>query len=154
MKALPLTEAQIREHTTEKVFERGVRYAETDAVRLLVRRGDTLAAEVSGSEWTPYQVRVTLHESGVAGARCSCPYEWGGWCKHIVAMLLVALEDPAAVEERPPLAATLTALDREALIALLVALTENRPELLGEIEGRIDPEWQRPPEDEWPPEGW
>lgn len=154
MKPLPFTEALVREHTSEKVFERGVHYAEADAVRALIRRGKTLSAEVFGSDWRPYQVRVTLRKSGISEARCSCPYDWGGWCKHIVATLLVALEAPAAGEERPPLAETLEDLDREALAALLVALAEERPELLSEIEGRINPEWQRPPDDEWPPEGW
>ena len=154
MKPLPFTESLVREHTTEKVYERGVRYAESDAVRSLIRRGDTLSAEVSGSEWQPYPVRIVLRKGGVAEVRCTCPYDWGGWCKHVVAVLLVTLGEPSAVEERPPLDETLAALDREALAALLTGLVEERPELLGEIEGRINPEWQRPPEDEWPPEGW
>lgn len=153
MKPLPITEALVREHATEKVFERGVGYAESGAVRSLIRRGETLSAEVYGSEWKPYQVRVAFQKKGVAEARCSCPYDWGGWCKHIVAALLVALEDPAVIEERPPFAETLAALDREAFVALLAALAEERPELLIVIEGRINPAWQRPPEEEWDPEG-
>lgn len=156
MKPLSFSEALVRANATEKVFERGLSYVETGAVHWLVRRGDVLAAEVYGSEWTPYQVRVTLGGKGVRAVRCSCPYDWGGWCKHAVAALLVALADPASVEERPPLGETLAALGREPLAALLAALADERPELLAEIEGRIDPAWARPsrPEDEWGPEGW
>ncbi len=156
MKPLPFTEAFVREHATEKVFDRGVNYVETDAVHFPVRRGDTLTAEVYGSEIKPYQVRIALKGTGVGEVFCSCPYDWGGWCKHVVATLLVALADSAAVEERPPFGETLAMLDRAALVALLTALADERPELVAEIEGRIDPDWQRPsrPEDEWDPEGW
>ena len=154
MKPLPFTEALVREHASEKVFERGVRYAAEDAARLLIRRGDTLSAEVRGSEWRPYQVGIRLGKKGVTEARCSCPYDWGGWCKHVVATLLVALENPGSIDERPPLDTTLSSLDREALVGLLTALADERPELTVAIEGLIDPAWQRPPEDEWDPEGW
>ncbi len=156
MKPLPFTESLVREHATEKVFERGVRYAGTDAVHFPVRRGDTLTAEVYGTEPRPYQVRIALKGNGVDGVRCSCPYDWGGWCKHVVATLLVALDHPTAVDERPPFEQTLASLDHAALAALFAALAEAHPELVAEIEGRIDPMWERPPrpEDEWDSEGW
>ena len=41
----------------------------------LVRRGDTVYAEVEGSEYDPYQVEVSFGASGVGSAamRCSIP---------------------------------------------------------------------------------
>ena len=99
-------------------------------------------------------MRIALREGGVAEALCTCPYSFGGWCKHVVAVLLVALEEPEVVEERPPFGETLAALDRTDLAALLAALADERPELITEVEGRINPAWRRAPEDEWDPEGW
>lgn len=154
MKPLPFTESFVREHATEKVFDRGVRYAEDGAVHLPIRRRDVLSAEVHGTDWQPYQVRITLHKSLPAEVRCTCPYSFGGWCKHVVAVLLVALAAPEAIEERPPLVETLAKLRRADLAALLTTLAEERPELVVEIEGQIDPSWRRRPEDEWDPEGW
>jgi len=39
----------------------------------------------------PYQVRITFDQKGIIDAECSCPYDWGGFCKHIVAVLLAAI---------------------------------------------------------------
>lgn len=47
--------------------------------------GDRVTAKVQGSQL--YEVRLDLNRDDF-GARCSCPYDWGGYCKHIVATLL------------------------------------------------------------------
>ncbi|MBS3793159.1 SWIM zinc finger family protein [Candidatus Bipolaricaulota bacterium] len=47
--------------------------------------GDRVTAKVQGSQL--YEVRLNLGRNDF-GARCSCPYDWGGYCKHIVATLL------------------------------------------------------------------
>ena len=41
-----------------------------------------------GSQFAPYGVRVDFDEAGIIDATCSCPYDWDGLCKHIVAALL------------------------------------------------------------------
>jgi uncharacterized Zn finger protein len=46
---------------------------------------------VAGSEFAPYEVSVTFDEAGITEAACGCPYEWDGWCKHIVATLLASI---------------------------------------------------------------
>jgi uncharacterized Zn finger protein len=121
----PLSEAQIRQHATEESFTRGARYEQRGAVGPLVLRGDLLQAEVEGSEYAPYRVTVSLDAGGVRAASCSCPYDWGGWCKHIVATLLAyAHAAPDDVAVRPPLAELLAGLDREQLQSLLVRLAE------------------------------
>src|SRR5438067_10317933 len=103
----------------------------------LVRRGDALEAEVEGSEPAPYQVRVAFDAGGVAWADGSCPYTWGGWCKHIVAALLACIEQPGEIEERPPLDALLANLDRDQLRGLLLRLVEREPRLTDVVEGEI-----------------
>ncbi|HEY83820.1 MAG TPA: hypothetical protein G4N96_01725 [Chloroflexi bacterium] len=56
-----------------------------------VRRGNTLTADVSGTR--PYQVEIEVDEGGIL-AQCTCPYDWGGYCKHIGAVLLMWIESP------------------------------------------------------------
>jgi uncharacterized Zn finger protein len=83
-----VTNEAIRVLATAESFARGQRYFEDGAVSDLVQRGDRLKAEVEGSEFDPYQVSIRLHDGGVADTRCTCPYDGGGYCNHIVAVLL------------------------------------------------------------------
>src|SRR3982751_1972487 len=96
----PLEETAIRALANRESFERGRDYWRRGAVSGLIRRGDELTAEVRGSDIVPYRVKIRFHDTGVAEARCTCPYDWGGACKHIVATLLKLADDPGAVEER------------------------------------------------------
>jgi uncharacterized Zn finger protein len=96
------------------------------AVLRLTRRGDQLAAEVEGSQEAPYRVSVTLGAGGVAAAGCSCPYDWGGVCKHVVAALPTYLRAPERVEARPAVGGLLEGLDRAQLQAILVRLLERQ----------------------------
>ncbi len=98
-----LTETTVRQYATPESFRRGRDYYEQGAVLSLARRGDQLLAEVEGSQYEPYRVRITFDEGGITGAFCSCPYDWGGWCKHVVAVLLACRREPDLIEERPTL---------------------------------------------------
>jgi uncharacterized Zn finger protein len=92
MSALKISESVIRQNVSDKSFERGKEYARSQSVRDLVLRDQTLQASVAGS--TYYRVSIGFSDLGIQSANCSCPYDFGGWCKHIVAVLLVALEQP------------------------------------------------------------
>lgn len=132
-----LSEATIRSHSAPESYSRGRSYYERGAVTSLALRGNTLEADVEGSEYTPYRVRVTFDKGGITDATCTCPYDWGGWCKHIVAALLSYLYRDDAVETRPELATLLADLDRAQLQALLVGLAENDPDLADAIERQV-----------------
>ena len=132
-----LTEAMIRTNCTEQSFVRGEEYYYQRAVVSLVRRGQVIQAEVEGSQYLPYQVRITFDEKGITQALCSCPYDWGGWCKHIVAALLACLHGEEEIEERPPLEELLAELDRDQLQALLLQLAQWDPGLADLIEGQV-----------------
>src|SRR5919205_3624973 len=99
----PLNETLIRQHASAESFERGRDYYQQGAVLSLVLRGMVLTAQVEGSDRVPYVVRCTFDANGIAEAVCTCPYDWGGWCKHIVATCLAYIHHPEKVEERPPL---------------------------------------------------
>lgn len=129
------TEDDIRRLASSDSFRRGQEYHRSGAVESLVQRGLTLQADVSGSEL--YRVQVTFSPDRLVGAVCTCPYDRGGWCKHIVAVVLVALEQPEKVEERKPVTEVLASLNREQLQALLLKLIQIEPELVDMIEAQV-----------------
>ncbi|NOZ26470.1 MAG: SWIM zinc finger domain-containing protein [Chloroflexi bacterium] len=127
----------IHEYASPQSYERGLDYYEQGAVLSVIRRGQQLLAEVEGSQYLPYQVRITFDAGGILDAACSCPYDWGGWCKHIVATLLTCIHAPEAIEERPSLKTLLADLDRDQLQALILELAEQRPELVDLVEAHV-----------------
>jgi len=79
------TRDEIRSLCTQQSFERGVNYYEQGRVLELDIDGDEIRATVRGS----HDYEVSIHvESDVIRTRCSCPYDYAGDCKHIVAVLL------------------------------------------------------------------
>ena len=135
MEPIPnLSEAIIRANVAPDSFSRGQSYFNSGAVADLARRGNTLQGQVEGSQYTPYRVTITFDQGGVTAASCTCPYDWGGWCKHIVAVLLTCLYEGEDIEARPALDELLSELDRAQLQALLVGLAERNPELADAIE--------------------
>ena len=138
MSSLPhLTEFLVRQYTIPQSFERGMDYYERGAVLSVIRRGQQLLAEVEGSQYVPYRVRVTFDADGIREVTCSCPYDWGGWCKHIVAVLLTCIHNPETIEERPPIEALLADLDRDQLQALVLRLVEQQPDLVDTVEAHV-----------------
>jgi len=138
MDPLPnFSEAVIRQHASPESYRRGQDYYEQGAVRSIVRRGQQLQAEVEGSQYEPYQVQIILDEGGIFDADCTCPYDWGGWCKHIVATALTCLHHPEAIVERPSVEDLLAGLNRQQLQALLLHLTESQPGLADVIEAQV-----------------
>ncbi len=132
-----LTEELIRQYATEKSFQRGEEYYHGDLVLSLIQRGDLLKAEVEGSQYDSYQIQVTLEAEEGIDAVCDCPYDWGGWCKHIVAVLLTCVHKPEEIELKSPLEQMLAGLDRDQLKILLLQLNEQNPSLDNQIESQI-----------------
>ncbi len=138
MTATPtITEATVRSLTTPESYSRGEGYYRSGAVGDIERRGDVLNAEVQGSSYEPYRVTVELDEAGIVAANCSCPYDWGGYCKHIVATLLTYIHHQAEITERPAPDALLADLDAETLRGLLSDLLRSHAELIPWAETRI-----------------
>lgn len=138
MTKFTFSRAAVRRQATAESFQRWESYYQGGAVTSLVRRGNAIQAEVEGSQYEPYRVHVTFDEGGVIGVACSCPYDWGGWCKHIVAALLACIEEPDSVEERPSIDEMLIDLDRDQLQDLLLHLATRDAYLADEIAGQIE----------------
>jgi uncharacterized Zn finger protein len=129
-----LTEAHIRELASAQSFERGMDYFHSEAILEPVRQGMTLRAACEGSEYEPYQVSATLTLDGIGDTDCTCPYDWGGLCKHIVALLLTYVHTPDAFHAVPPLHALLAKSSKADLIALIGAMLEREPGLMTLVE--------------------
>lgn len=133
-----LTEATIRELARSKSYNRGQSYYERGAVSDVVRRGETVQADVKGSQYQPYTVTIEFDDAGVARTNCSCPYDHGGICKHRVAVLLTHVRDPDRISHEQPIAEGIADADRDTLQDLLVELVDSRPEVAEWIELRLD----------------
>ncbi len=140
MESLPkLTEADIRDRATDSSFQRGRDYYMDGSVLEIARRENRLTAEVEGSSYEPYQVTITLGQRGIEDAYCTCPYDWGGDCKHIVAVLLTYIHSSEEVEELPPVEDMLADLDREQLQDLILKLVERQPGIASLIQQQLHP---------------
>ena len=92
-----LTHADIEQVLTAKSLRRAKGYV--TAVHHPQRAGSTLTAQIRGS-WL-YDIEVQVNERGIH-AICTCPYDWGGYCKHIGAVLLKWLQAPTVFAEVEP----------------------------------------------------
>ena len=142
--AIFLNEELILTKVTEKSFQRGEEYFDMGMVESVVQRGSRLFAEVLGSEEDPYNVGVYLQEDEFS-ASCTCPYDWGGYCKHIVAVLLTWIHDRELVAVRPSIEDLLSKLDADKLRNLVLLMVESDPRLSETVdEFCCQPSWSRP----------
>lgn len=133
-----LTEAHIRELASEKSFDRGEAYYQDGSVLEPVRQERELRAQCQGSDYEPYQVGATLTKSGIAETSCTCPYDYGGICKHIVALLLAYVHEPQSFRPILPLPVLLAGRSREELITLIGEMIKLEPELLSLVELSVE----------------
>ena len=75
-------EATIQHHAGPNSFSRGEDYYKRGAVTDVIQRGNTIYADVEGSNVDPYRVSLQVDAGGITSVGCTCPYSFGGWCKH------------------------------------------------------------------------
>jgi uncharacterized Zn finger protein len=124
-----LTESDVRQLASAQSFERGEGYWISGAVLEPQQQGNTLTARVRGSEYEPYLVTITLGPAGIAHTRCTCPYDWGGICKHIVATLLTWLRQPDSFRVLAPIDEVLAERSKEDLVTLIKEMIARQPDL-------------------------
>lgn len=73
---------------TEKSLDRAYEYVDYIENVRLSQNG--ISCKVEGSY--PYKVKITWDENDYTELSCTCPYDYGGYCKHIAAVLMY-LED-------------------------------------------------------------
>jgi uncharacterized Zn finger protein len=134
MTAAKLTEAVIRAVANDKSFQRGRELYRSGAISNTAIQGRTLSGECEGNESPFYKVRAELDDVGIRSAGCTCPYDFGGYCKHIVALLLAYAQKPKQFAVRREPAELLAGLTREQLLALVTKLLREQPDLYEWVE--------------------
>ena len=132
-KKLPcLSEKQIRQLATSQSFSRGKEYYDKHLIENPTRQGLRLWADCSGTQL--YRVSITLGQDGVESEHCTCPYDWGGICKHQVALLLTYIRQPESFHVIPSLEGMLSNHSQKDLIDLIGRMTQRYPDLLPLVE--------------------
>lgn len=90
---IQLTEKIIHSRASDQSYQKGGEYYRSGAIYnpswQSMEGAVVLTAQCEGSTAPSYRLRVELDAGGVRLATCTCPYDWGGDCKHIVALLLM-----------------------------------------------------------------
>ncbi len=133
-----LTEEDITENCSEQSFEKGEDYYYRGAIVHPMIYGMTLRAECEGSQFDNYIVTVSLAEDGIADAYCTCSYDWGGYCKHIVALLLTWINTPDKFLVVDDLLESLKEKDKDELVGLIGRMIEREPSFISLIESGVD----------------
>jgi uncharacterized Zn finger protein len=137
---LAFTKDDLKGAAGAKSFERGLDYI-SDVEDLEVA-STQITANVYGT--SRYQVCLTFGDEELSGS-CTCPYgQEGFFCKHCVAVGLAVLEKgedlPALIEatrsERQALESWLEALSKDELLAELLGLLNEEPDLRRRFELR------------------
>lgn len=132
-----ISDATLRRNANIRSFERGEGYYRAGAVTALTQRGNLIQADVEGTEVQPYQVTLHFDQGGITSVYCTCAYSNEGWCKHIVATLLVCSRQPETIQERPPLERLLDQLDHVQTQRLVQQLVAEQPKLIDAIDRHI-----------------
>lgn len=135
----PINEKTIRMNSNNSSYQRGQDYYQDNAVISIWQRGQTLQALVQGSEIKPYRVDVGFTGENINHVSCSCPYDYEGWCKHIVAVLLTCSRQPELIAQRPSLEDLLDPINENKIRALVKHLVEKHPEIIDTIESFLRP---------------
>ncbi|MBU0713120.1 hypothetical protein KJ762_14435 [bacterium] len=85
---MKLTIDYIQEKSSERSFNRGEEYYEIGNVKKLTSKDGVFSAIVSGTNY--YKVEVVCKDENFL-FNCSCPFDFGGLCKHSVAVGLAII---------------------------------------------------------------
>jgi uncharacterized Zn finger protein len=124
-----ITESVLKSLSSPESFSRGFELYQSDAVFDTFRQGDLLTGKCEGSSAPFYQLSVQLDEGGIQEASCTCPYDWGGYCKHIIALALTYIHDADAFSEQKSIEELLGQVDKDALVHLIAKMVVKNPDL-------------------------
>ncbi len=130
MSAYTITLQMIRSRATAQSFQRGEQLYREEAISRTVQRGDQIEGLCeAASQPSPYRVSARLSKTGIEATNCTCSYEYGGDCKHRVALLLTYLRQPDAFQQLGAVEDSLASRSKEDLIALIHQMISRYPDL-------------------------
>ena len=124
---------ELREYVGDKEYNKGKEYFNSGAAYDFALRGAVLRGKSHGQSGGPYKMEVTLAAADapgpdlVADYSCTCPR--GGFCKHIIALLLTWIRTPEEVPVRSDVTRLLQDLSREELLEIITGLLKREPDL-------------------------
>lgn len=124
-----ITLEQIKGRGSSNSYSRGLSYYKDGMIYDTVQEGAKIAGRCAGSDYQPYHVTAQLGESAILYTSCTCPYDMGGDCKHIIALLLTYLHQPENFDQQEPVAKLLADYTKKALIDLITEMVNQEPEL-------------------------
>ena len=116
---------------TDTSFMRGLEYFQMGNVTDLGQFGNKITATVEGTR--DYTVTIRKDKKTIT-ATCTCPYDWGGYCKHIVATLIALSENYPEIKKdkdkkEKKIIKILNNLSFNELKDFLISELENNPPL-------------------------
>jgi uncharacterized Zn finger protein len=126
---MKITETALKSLSSTESFARGYELYQVSAVYDTYRQENTLTGKCEGSSAPFYQLRVIIDEGGIQEAACTCPYDWGGYCKHIIALILTFIHNQGAFIEQKRIDELLMNLDHETLVQLIGKMVDKNPDL-------------------------
>lgn len=134
-----MTINDFEQHIDTTILERGFSYYENDYVEEVeqVDRGE-FSAMVQGSD--EYDVYIKLDRKGSLMAHtCDCPYDWGNFCKHEVAVLYY-IKDAELHKEEPnekgnigKIRKEVKGMKKEMLESLIIGMAKRSKKMREEI---------------------
>ncbi|MCL2576836.1 MAG: SWIM zinc finger family protein [Defluviitaleaceae bacterium] len=131
-------------HVDSKILARGREYFNFGHIVSLEHNGDEWVAEVDGSD--EYTVSVNISDAfEIIDTYCDCPYDWGDYCKHQIAVFFALREKGAELvienkskksDKKETLENILSKLDKQTLISLIIEYAETYKPMKKEIQFR------------------
>ncbi|MBI9034723.1 MAG: DEAD/DEAH box helicase family protein [Bacteroidales bacterium] len=81
---------------SDEILRRGKSLYKKGVVRILSDDGSTLKAQVRGKGGI-YHTSIYNYDSIDIHGECSCPYNWGGYCKHVIALGYTAVNQTETI---------------------------------------------------------
>ncbi|MHC1772199.1 MAG: SWIM zinc finger domain-containing protein [Flexilinea sp.] len=124
-----ITESVLKSLSSPESFSRGYALFQSGAIFDTFRQDDLITGKCEGSSAPFYKVSIQLDEGGIQEASCTCPYDWGGYCKHIIALALTFLDNSDAFIQQTDITASVSQLDKDTLVHLIMKMVEKNPDL-------------------------
>lgn len=121
---ITLNESIIQAGSTNESFKRGKAYYQDGSIERPTISDNEISAICSGNSAPFYKVRVFFDELGIKSATCTCEYDYGGYCKHIVALMLTYVHKRQSFVNQPSLNMLLADVGPDQMRALLLTLVE------------------------------
>ncbi|MEM1268736.1 MAG: hypothetical protein AAGI08_01685 [Bacteroidota bacterium] len=133
-----LTEIYVRQRASAGTYKQGVNVLRSGNVLQVEQHRNEVQGRVAGRRATPYRTRIAFDGDEVVYARCDCPDNRNGWCKHLVATALATIEQAKAPENVGSLNELLGALNAEELRQLVLRIAQYSPRVLPIIREHVE----------------